>query len=164
VVPARVPTKEDALGAVDLLLTALESGADVHGALDATGLLHPKYNTFPGEIFMRLAADALLEGGVDQTHPISQEGIVSAYLPECEFRGRHNQKFRFALLAAAATHAGVEVDLLDEVPYWGSDDFWRYAGLAAVTWIRAVADQRSISLPELCARLRPRAEAQLANF
>jgi hypothetical protein len=162
--PTRVPTKEEALRAVDLLLTAIETRADVHDALDAIGPLHPKYNTFPGEIFMRLAADALLEAGVDRSKPISQEGIVSTYLPECEFRGRHNQKFRFALLAAAATHAGVEVDLLDEVPYWGSDDFWRYAGFAAVAWIRAVADQRSISLPELCSRLRPRAEAQLATF
>jgi hypothetical protein len=159
--PTRVPTKEDALRAVDLLLTALESGADV---LDAIGPLHPKYNTFPGEIFMRLAADAFLEGGVDRRNPIFQEGIVSMYLPECEFRGRNNQKLRFALLAVAATHAGVEVDLLDEVPYWASDDFWRYAGLAAVAWIRAVADQRSISLPELLARLRPRVDAQLSSF
>jgi hypothetical protein len=162
--PTRVPTKEDALRAVDLLLTALESGADVLDALDAIGPLHPKYDTFPGEIFMRLAADALLEGGVDRRNPIFQEGIVSMYLPECEFRGRNNQKLRFALLAVAATHAGVEVDLLDEVPYWASDNFWRYAGLAAVAWIRAVADQRSISLPELLARLRPRVDAQLSSF
>jgi hypothetical protein len=162
--PAHVPTKEEAVRAVDCLLTALETGSDVLDALDAIGRLHPKYNTFPGELFMRLAADALLEGSVVRSNPISQEGIVSTYLPECEFRGRHNQKISFALLAAAATDAGVEVDLLDEVSYWGSDDFWRYAGLAAVAWIRAVADQRSISLPELCARLRPRAEAQLATF
>jgi hypothetical protein len=162
--PGQVPTKEDALGVVDLLLTALESGNDVLDALDAIGPLHPKDNTFPGEIFIRLAADALLEGGVDRSNPISQEEIPSTYLPECEFRGRNNQKVRFALLAAAATHAGVEVDLLDEVTYWGSDDFWRYAGLAAVAWIRAVADQSSISLPELCARLRPRTEAQLAGL
>jgi hypothetical protein len=145
-------------------LTALESGADVLDALDAIGPLHPKDNTFPGEIFIRLGADALLEGRVEQGNPIAQEGIVSRYLPECDFRGRHNQKFRFALLAAAATRAGVEVDLLDEVAYWGSDDFWRYAGFAAIAWIRAVADQRSIPLVELCARLRPRAEAQLGSW
>jgi hypothetical protein len=161
---SRVPTKEDAIAAVDLLLTALENESDVLDALDAIGPLHPQDNTFPGELFMRLAADALIEGGVAQSNPISQEGIVSTYLPECEFRGKNNQKLRFALLAAAATHAGVEVDLLDEVSYWGSDDFWRYAGLAAVAWVRVVADQRSISLPELCALLRPRAEAQLASF
>jgi hypothetical protein len=162
--PTRVPSKEDALGAVDRLLAALETGADVLDALDAIGPLHPKDNTFPGEIFMCIAADALLEGGIDRSNPISQERIVSRYLPECEFRGRNNQKFRFALLAAAATHAGVEVDLLDEVPYWGSDDFWRYAGLAAVAWVRAVADEKSISLPDLCGQLRTRAESRLADF
>jgi hypothetical protein len=133
-------------------------------ALDAIGTLNPKANTFPGEVFMVLAADALLEGGVDRSNTISQELIVSTYLPECQFRGRNNQKFRFAFLAAAATHAGVEVDLLDEVAHWDSGDFWRYAGLAAVAWVRAVADQRSISLPDLCGRLRVRAESRLADF
>ena len=71
---------------------------------------------------------------------------------------------RFALLAAASTHAGIEVDLLDEVPYWGSDDYWRYAGLAAIAWIRAVVDQRPVPMRELCARLRARAKSRLADF
>jgi len=47
----------------------------------------------------------------------------------------------------------VEIDLLSEVVYWGTDDFWSYAGLAAVAWIRAVAE-RGLPLEELCRRLR----------
>jgi hypothetical protein len=58
------------------------------------------------------------------------------------------------MLVAAATHAGVEVDLLEEVAYWDSDDFWSYAGLAAAAWIRAVADDRGLPLDELVRRLR----------
>lgn len=161
---APLPTREQAVEAVDRLLTALEAGDDPIDVLGGLRSLHPKYNTFPGEIFMELAADALLEGGVDRGNPISQENIISRYLPECEIRGRNRQKFRFALLTAAATHAGVEVDLLDEVTYWGSDDYWCYAGIAAIAWIRAVVDQRSIPIRELCTRLRSRAAIRLADF
>jgi hypothetical protein len=57
-------------------------------------------------------------------------------------------------LAGAATHGGVEVDLLDELAYWGTDDFWSYAGLAAVAWARAVSDQRGLPLAELCQQLQ----------
>ena len=51
----------------------------------------------------------------------------------------------------------VEVDLLDEVVHWATDDFWSYAGLAAVAWIRAVAASRGMALYELCRRLRAQA-------
>ncbi len=47
-----------------------------------------------------------------------------------------------------------QVDLLEEVVYWDSDDFWSCAALAAAAWIRAVADDRSLALAELVRRLR----------
>jgi hypothetical protein len=87
---------------------------------------------------------------------MSAEGLCERYLPECRFRGRDNRKMRYALMAAAATHGGVEVDLLDEVAFWESDDFWRYAALAAIAWIRAVSDQRDLPVRDLCQRLRDR--------
>jgi hypothetical protein len=136
---------------------AVEAGEDSFDALDEIRSLHPKNNTFPGEIFIRVAADALDQGDASPASPISEEGLVDRYLPECEFRGWDNRKIRYAVLAAAATHGGVEVDLLAEVGYWATDDFWSYAGLAAVAWIRAVADQRGIDLSELCGQLRSRA-------
>ena len=36
----------------------------------------------------------------------------------------------------------------------GTDDFWSYAALAAVAWIRAVAADRAQPLSEICGRLR----------
>jgi hypothetical protein len=108
-------------------------------------------------VFVALAADALAEGGMSRDRPVSEEGLVDQYLPECEFRGHDNRKIRYAVMAAAAVHGGVELDLLDEVAYWATDDFWSYAGLAAVAWTRAVADQRGIALVDLCTRLRARA-------
>jgi len=161
--PKQLPTQDEAREAVDRLLVAVETGAHIVDAPNEMRSLHPKYNTFPGEVFIRLAADALDEGGVSRKSPIAQERLVEEYLPEYQIRGRHNQKMRYALLAASATHAGVEVDLLEEVAYWGADDFWMYAAYAAVVWIRAVAGQRAIALPELCGRLRSRSVDETAG-
>jgi hypothetical protein len=103
------------------LLLALEAGTDIFDALDDIRPVHPSNNTFPGEVFLHLAARAMAEGGVSSATPISEAGLIEAHLPECEFRGRDNHKIRYALLAAAAIHAGVEVDLLDEVVDWATD-------------------------------------------
>jgi len=158
--PRRTPTPEEARQAVDILLATTEAGGEIFEALDEIKPLHPKNNTFPGEVFMHLAAEALQVGGVGRDHPISEEGIVEKYLPECRFRGRDNHKIRYAVLAVAATHGGVEVDLLAEVAYWATDDFWSYAAFAAVAWIRVVADQRGIALSDLCGRLRSNSGGQ----
>jgi hypothetical protein len=56
-------------------------------------------------------------------------------------------------LAAAAQHGGVEVDLLDEVIRWQTDDFWRYAAYAAIAYIRTAADQASVPASEVCGSL-----------
>ena len=155
--PRHKPTEEEARQAVEVLLGAIETGEDIFDALDQVRPLHPKDNTFPGEVFVALAADALAEGSVSRARPVSEEGLVERYLPECEFRGRDNRKIRYAVMAAAAVHGGVELDLLEEVAYWATDDFWSYAGLAAVAWARALADQRDMALADLCTRLRARA-------
>ena len=47
-------------------------------------------------------------------------------------------------LAAAALHAGTEPDLLDEVAWWQTDDFWQYALFAAVAYIRAAASRAGV--------------------
>ena len=150
----RRPSPDDARAAVGLLLGAIETGGDIYDALDQVRPLHPNDNTFPGEVFMHVAAEALELGGVSAERPMSSEGLVERYLPECRFRGRDASKLRYALLAAAATHGGGEVELIDEVANWGADDFWSYAGLAAVARARAVADQRVLPLAELCRQLR----------
>ncbi len=155
--PGHKPTDEEARHSAEVLLGAVETGGDIFDALEEVRPLHPKDNTFPGEVFVALAADALAEGGVSRDQPVSEDALGKRYLPECQFRGRDNRQIRYAVLAAAAVHGGVELDLLEEVAYWASDDFWTYAGLAAVAWARAVADQRNIPLTDLCTRLRARA-------
>jgi hypothetical protein len=81
------------------------------------------------------------------------EGIRERFLPECTFRGRERGKLRFAVLAAAAVHGGVEPDLLEEVAWWQTDDFWQYALFAVVAYIRVTADRAGVPVPEVCREL-----------
>ena len=149
----RRPTDEDAVTARRLLLGAFETGADLGDIERELAGLHPKYDTFPGEVFVELGADALEVGGFRREEPLSHEQLRERFLSEYEFRGREFQKLRYALLCAAATKGGVEVDLLDEVPNWGSDDFWQYAMYAAIAYVRAAAGQLGVDVQEIARRL-----------
>jgi hypothetical protein len=63
---------------------------------------------------------------------------------------------QYAVLAAAALHGGTEPDLLDEVAWWQADDFWQYALLAAVAYIRAAASRAGVSVRQACRDLGER--------
>ena len=71
-------------------------------------------------------------------------------MPECTFRGREDKKLQFAVLAAAALHGGTDPDLLDEVAWWQTDDFWQYALYAAVAYIRAAASRAGVPVRQTC--------------
>jgi len=77
-------------------------------------------------------------------------------LPEFSGRGRDRRKLQFAVLAAAALHGGAEPDLLDDVAWWQSDDFWQYALILAVAYIRAVADRADMPVRHVCEKLTDR--------
>lgn len=81
------------------------------------------------------------------------EGLRERSLPECAFRGRQNAKLQYAVLAAAAIHGGIESDLLEEVAWWQTDDFWQYAMYAAVGYIRAAASRASVPVRQACQEL-----------
>jgi hypothetical protein len=58
--PARkLPTPQDAATARRILLDGLARDADIFELVSELAPLHPRNNTFPGEVFLRLAADAL---------------------------------------------------------------------------------------------------------
>src|SRR6266567_1458734 len=82
--------------------------------------------------------------------PLLLEGLRERFLPETTFRGRQNHKLQFAVLAAAALHGGAEPDLLDEVAWWQTDDFWQYALFAAIAYIRAAANRASVPVRQAC--------------
>jgi hypothetical protein len=96
----------------------------------------------------RDAADTLNWCRASLANLLPLEGLRERFLPECTFRGRQNTKLQYAVLAAAALHGGTEPDLLEEVAWWQTDDFWQYALFAAVACIRAAASRAGVP----CAR------------
>jgi hypothetical protein len=150
------PTDEDAAAARRALLDGLARDADIFEILGELTPLHPRNDTFPGEVFLHLAADALQWCGASRAEPLPLEGLRDRYLPGCAFRGRQNAKLRYAVLAAAAVHGGTEPDLLDEADWWQADDFWQYAAYAAVAYIRAAASQADVPVSQVCQELGQR--------
>jgi hypothetical protein len=152
--PARKrPAPGDAATARRVLLDGLTQGTEISGLLSELEPLHPRNGTFPGEVFLHLAADVLDWCGASRADPLALEGLRERFLPESRFRGRQNKKFQFAVLAAAALDGGTEPDLLDEVAWWQTDDFWEYALFAAVAYIRAAADRAGVPIAQACREL-----------
>jgi len=147
------PTPQDAVTARRILLDGLARDTGIGELVTELAPLHPRHNTFPGEVFLRLAADALEWCKASQADPVSLEGIRERFLPECTFRGRENHKLQFAVLAAAALRSGAEPDLLEEVAWWQTDDFWQYALFAAVAYIRVAADRAGVPVLQVCQEL-----------
>ena len=132
------------------LLDGLTREADIFEVLSGLAPLHPRNDTFPGEVFLELAADALQWCAASRDQPLPLEGLRERFLPECAFRGRQNAKLQYAVLAAAAVHGGTEPHLLDEVAYWQTDDFWQYAMYAAVAYVRAAANRAGVPVRQAC--------------
>jgi hypothetical protein len=147
-----VPTEKDRLEALRRLLAGVASGTDANDLASQITDLHPANNTFPGEVFMELAAEALAFAGVDRHHRINHEDLLSTHLSEVFFKGKQNRRIQYALFTTFAAHGGLEPDLLEEVRFW-IEEYWLYTLFAAVTVIRACAEQSGISPEALAAEL-----------
>lgn len=155
------PGPAEAADAARRLLAGLGRGDILEDLARDAYVAHLKNNTFPAEVYLRLATQSLQLSGADADHPIAQEGLMGRHLPEARFKGRENAKARFALLAAAAASGGLEVDLLDEVAYWASDDLWNYALCATVALIRAGAERAGVPVAVFVERLAEHAGIDL---
>jgi hypothetical protein len=119
--------------------------------------LHPKDDTFPGEVLLELAADAIEERRASREQPLEFEGIRQRHLPEdrADTKAQHH-KAEYALRAAAMVRAGVEPGLLDEVSWWRTDDLWFWSLQALVTYVRAAAEPSAKSVSVICVRIASR--------
>jgi hypothetical protein len=150
-VPRAGPSSEDYDSVARLGLLGLMADQDAESIMESLVALHPKDNTFPAEVLLELAAEAIEESGASQAEPIQYEGMRDRYLPEYRFRGKSQQhKSHYALTAAAMIRAGIYPDLLDEAYWWGADDMWRYAFYALVLYGR-VASERTRRPPQAVA-------------
>jgi len=154
--PRPRPTADDAREAIRISLVALASTGAVHALGMDLLPLHPRNDTFPGEVLIGLAADALDEAGATRARPIDLEKAIERFLPDVEFRGREHSKLRYVLHLPAALHGGVEPDLLDEVAWWNTDDLWSYAMYVFVIYVGLAAERLGMSTADVCARLAAR--------
>jgi hypothetical protein len=152
--PAGSPDRGRRRDSRRLLLEGLASDADVFELLSELSPLHARNDTFPGEVFLHLAADALEWCGASRAESLALEALRERFLPEVSFSGRQDAKFQCAVLAVAAVHGGTEPDLLDEVASWQADDFWQCAMYAAGAYIRAAANRAGLPVRQACQDLR----------
>jgi hypothetical protein len=152
--PARKRPGPAEAAAAGILLDGLAGDRELSDIAADLAALHPRYDTFPGEVFLRLAADALAWCGASRADPVPLEGLRERFLAACSFRGRERSKLQYAVPAAAAISGGAEPDLLDEVAWWQTDDFWQYAMYAAAALIRLAADRVGVTVSRVCRELR----------
>ena len=98
-----------------VLLDGLARDADIFELAGELAPLHPRDNTFPGEVLLRLAADALDWCEASRADPLSLEGLRERFLPECTFRGRQITKLQYAVLPRQPSMAGRSVHPLSVV-------------------------------------------------
>jgi len=140
-----------------MALSGLAGAAELGDIALQLAPLHPRHDTFPAEVLLDLAADAIEESGATRQGPIEFAGIRKRYLTEgvAHTKAQHH-KSEYALRAAAMARAGVDPGLLEEVAWWQTDDLWYWSLEALVTYVRAAADHQQTSVAEICERIARR--------
>ena len=153
---------DDRATAIGVALSGIAGGLELGEIAARLAPLHPKNNTFPGEVLLELAADAIEASGASRERPLEFEGIRKRHLPEdrAHTRAQH-LKAEYALRAAAMVRAGVDPGLLDEVSWWRTDDLWFWALQALVTYLRAAAEHSAEPVTAICGRVASRHGVQL---
>jgi hypothetical protein len=160
----KAPTAEDRAKAIRIALSGIAGDVDLGELAGRLEPLHPKNNTFPGEVLLELAADAIEESRASREPPLEFEGIRQRHLPEdrAHTKAQHH-KAEYALRAAAMVRAGVDPGVLDEMSWWRTDDLWFWSLQALVTYVRAAAERSAESVPAICARIASRHDVDLAT-
>ena len=155
------PTDEDRAEALRRFLVGLARGDDANQLSSEIADLHVRHNTFPGEVFMELAADSLDVAGTQRADAVVYRELLSQHLPEVEFRGKEHRRIQYAVLTPFAVRGGLEPDLLDEVTYW-IEQYWQYALFAAVAIVRECAERSGTPIETLVAELAKRLTIEIS--
>ena len=162
--PRKGPTAEDWSEAIRIALAGIAAGADPLDLVGHLEPLHPKNNTFPGEVLLELAADALDLSGASRERPVDYEGIRERYLPELEFHGKtQHRRSHYALGAAAMIRAGIKPALLDEVIWWHTDDLFVWSLYALIIYVRVAAERTGEPAAAVCEQLAAHHGIELAG-
>ena len=158
------PSSVDRRSAIDIALSGLARGDDLADLAEKLEPLHPRNDTFPAEVLLDLAADAIMLSCASRQRPIEFEGIRERHLPDgiAHTKAEHH-KSKFALRAAAMLHGGVDPGLLDEVQWWCTDDLWYWSLEALAAYVRAAAARTGQSVESVCGRIAVERGVTLAN-
>lgn len=158
----RRPIPEDRIEAIRIALSGIANGVELGEIASDLEPLHPKNNTFPGEVLLELAADAIDESGATRQVPLDSENIRKRHLPEDRAHTKAQQyKVEFALHAAAMIRGGVDPALLDEAAWWREDDLWFWALEALLVYVRAAGERISEPVRVICERVASRHDVEL---
>ena len=151
------PTDEDHATAIVISPSGIRAGRELGDIARELERLHPKNNTFPGELLLELAADAIEESGATRAHLLESEGIRRRLLPEdrAHTKAQH-YKAEFAIRAAAMIRGGVDPALLDEAGWWQEDDLWFWSLEALIVYVRAAAERAGVTADAICDRVAER--------
>jgi hypothetical protein len=156
------PSDEDRREAIRVALSGPGSGHDLGAIGRLIEPLHPRHNTFPAEVFLELAADAIEITGASRQHPIEMEDLAKRFLPDRRSRSKvHRFKLDFCLRAAAMIRAGVQPDLVEDAAWWRADDLWVWALAALHVYVQVAAERMGLAPAEICSQLAARAEVTL---
>jgi hypothetical protein len=147
-------TDSDRYVVIETVLNGLAHGDELGDIADRLAPLHPPHNTFPGEVLLDLAADAIGLSGASRQSLLEFEGIRDRYLPDgtAHTKAQHH-KSKYALRAAAMLHGGVDPGLLDEIQWWRTDDLWYWSLEALATYVHAAADRADETVESICRRI-----------
>jgi hypothetical protein len=76
------PTPEDRAKAIRVALSGIADDLELGELAALLEPLHPRNDTFPGEVLLELAADAIEEAGATRERPLEFQGIRKRHLPE----------------------------------------------------------------------------------
>ena len=151
------PTAEDRLIVIRRALTGLAGEKAIEDVAVDLAPLHPEHDTFPAEVLLELAADALEISGASRHDPVQYDGIRERVLVEHEFRSRtEHHKSHYALRAATMIRAGVAPDLLAEVSWWHTNDLWIWSWYALVIFARVATERTGDDISMICAAIAAR--------
>ena len=155
------PTDADRIEALRRVLLGLARDDDANQLSAEIADLHVRHNTFPGEVFMELAADALEAAGSERESAVAYRELLATHLPEVTFKGKEHRRIQYAVLTPFAVRGGLEPDLLDEVTYW-IDQYWQYALFAAIAIVRECSERSGTPLGSFVAELAARHSIDLS--
>jgi hypothetical protein len=161
---AEVPSDDDRREAIRVVLSGLAGGDDLGDIASRVRPLHPQHDTFPAEVFLELAADAIELSGASRSHPLEMEEVATRFLPDRRSESRtHRLKLDYALTSAAMIRAGIQPDLLEDAAWWRADDLWVWALEALHVYIQAAAERTGVPITEICSQLAARQDLVLPS-